>query len=416
MTSLLHLWLRGEHLGEVEQLRNGRLRLRYDSTALDTYGLGARPLSLALPLTERRVQGDVLERFLDNLLPEGPARGALEREHRIRPGDAFALLARIGQECAGAVQLTPDGAAPGPGALVELSASQVDEVLASLPTLDPPHGQVVSAALGGVQSKVLLTRTARGWAWPADGAMSTHLIKPEPVTDVGPPDLIRWEEWALRLARQSGLASARAELVDFDGRLALVVERFDRRDGRRVHQEDFAQALGVAARDKYESSGSDARLRRIAREAGAEARDPARLVTDLLAQVTFNLIVGNGDAHSKNYSVAIDEQATFAICPLYDVAPVFLLDPRFQSFGHALDGQSRLRYLSGRHLLREASGWGLPRERIAETIREVALRVRAALPEAQAEVIDVEPVARQVDERAAAVIDAMDSADLALGS
>jgi serine/threonine-protein kinase HipA len=361
-------------------------------------------------LTERRVQGDVLERFLDNLLPEGPARGALEREHHIRPGDAFALLSQIGQECAGAVQLTPAETAPGPGTLVGLSATEVDEIVSALPTLDPPHGQVVSASLGGVQSKVLLARTANGWAWPADGAMSTHLVKPEPVTDVGPADLVRWEEWALRLARQAGLPAARAELVDFDGRLALVVERFDRHDGRRVHQEDFAQALGVAARDKYESSASDTRLRRIAHEAGAEARDPAGLATDLLAQVTFNLIVGNGDAHSKNYSLTIDEQATFTMSPLYDVAPVYLLDPRFQAFGHTLDGQSRLRYLSGQHLLREASGWGLPADRVAQTVRDVAIRVRDALPTVQSEVIDVEPVARAVEQRAGAVIGSVDDA------
>jgi serine/threonine-protein kinase HipA len=410
VTQVLHLWLRGEHLGEVERLRNGRLRLRYDQRALDAYGLGARPLSLALPLTERRVQGDVLERFLDNLLPEGPARGALEREHRIRPGDAFALLEQIGQECAGAVQLTSDGTTPGAGDLVDLTDAEVDTIVADLPTLDPPHGQVVSASLGGVQSKVLLTRTDRGWAWPAGGAMSTHLIKPEPITGIAPADLIRWEEWALRLARGSGLAAAQADLAEFDGRLALVVERFDRRDGRRVHQEDLAQALGVAAQDKYESSGSDSRLRRIALGAGAEARDPAGFVTDLLAQVTFNLIVGNGDAHSKNYSLTIDEQATFTMSPLYDVAPVFLLDPRFQSFGHVLDGQTRLRYLSGAHLLREAAGWGLPPSRVQQTVRVVAERVRAALPTVTATVIDVEPVALLVDRRAAAVIESVDAA------
>ncbi|WP_250445774.1 HipA domain-containing protein [Actinotalea sp. C106] len=404
MTSLLHVWLRGDHLGEVEQLRTGRLRLRYDATALDTYGIGSRPLSLSLPLTDKRVQGDRLERFLDNLLPEGPVRGALEREHDIRPGDSFALLSRIGRECAGAIQLTTDADAPGDGQLVDLSTSEVQRVVANLPTLDPPEGQVVSASLGGVQSKVLLSRTTSGWAWPGDGALSTHLIKPEPVTDLGPADLIRWEEWALRLARAAGLPAAHAELEDFDGRLALVVERFDRAQGRRTHQEDVTQALGVAARDKYESSVGDARLRRIALEAGAEARNPAGLVADLLAQVAFNLIIGNGDAHSKNYSLTIDETATFSMAPLYDVAPVYLLDGRYQSFGHHLDGQARLRYLTAEHLVREAAGWGISREATTAVMSRVAERVRGALPETHPQGVDVDRVATAVEERATAML------------
>lgn len=402
MTGVLHVWLRGRHLAELEQLRSSRLRLRYDTAALDAYGIGARPLSLSLPLTDKRVQGDELERFLDNLLPEGAVRGALEREHRIRPGDTFGLLARIGRECAGAIQLTDDDA-PDEGRLVPLEPAEVDRIVSNLPTLDPPEGETVSASLGGVQSKVLLTRTPDGWAWPAAGAMSTHLVKPEPVTDVGVPDLIRWEDWTLRLARASGLPAARTELADFDGRLALVVERFDRSAGRRTHQEDFTQALGVAARDKYESSSDERRLRRIALAGGAEALDPAAFVADLLSQVAFNLIVGNGDAHGKNYSLAIDESATFAMAPLYDVAPVYLLNGIYQSFGHVVDGTARLRYLTAEHLVREATTWGAP-ARVAETIASVAARVRAALPDVAADGIDVGPVAELIDARAATAI------------
>lgn len=404
MTPTLHVWLRGQSLAELDKLRNGRLRMRYSAEILDTYGVGARPLSLSLPLTDKRVQGDPLERFLDNLLPEGSVRGALEREHRLRPGDTFGLLTHIGRECAGAIQLTVDPEPPGPGRLIELSEDEVNRIVAQLPTLDPPPGQVVSASLGGVQAKVLLTRTATGWAWPADGAVSTHIIKPEPISDIAVPDLVRWEEWALRLARTAALPAARAELADFDGRLALVVERFDRHEGTRTHQEDFTQALGVSARDKHETTTSEQRLARVARAAGAEAIEPDELARDLLAQVAFNLIVGNGDAHSKNYSLSISQAATYSMAPLYDVAPVFLLNQVFQSFGHNLDGQGRLRYLTATHLRAEARTWRLSEEVVAETIASVATRVRDALPACTADDIDVGKVAALVDERAGATL------------
>lgn len=410
MSQMLHIWLRGRHLAELEQLRSGRLRMRYDSEALDAWGIGARPLSLSLPLTDKRVQGDHLERFLDNLLPEGAVRGALERQHRIRPGDTFALLAQIGRDCAGAIQLTTDRDPAPDGHLVPLDAADVDRLVSNLPTLDPPEGEVVSASLGGIQSKVLLTRTADGWAWPAAGAMSTHIIKPEPVADVGPADLVRWEDWALRLARAAGLPAARTELADFDGRLALVVERFDRSGGRRSHQEDFTQALGVAARDKYESGTGEGRLRRIAVEAGAEAVDPAGFVADLVAQLAFNLVVGNGDAHAKNYSLAIDETATFSMTPLYDVAPVFLVNPVYQSFGHSLDGTSRLRYLTTEHLVREAVSWGADARAVARTVASVATRVRTALGGVDAGGLDTGRVAELVDQRARAALEATEPA------
>lgn len=404
MTSTLHVWLRGQALGEIDQLRNGRVRLRYSTEILDTYGVGACPLSLSLPLTDRRVQGDHLERFLDNLLPEGSVRGALEREHALRPGDTFGLLTHIGRECAGAVQLTTDDDPPGPGRLVPLSESEVDQLVAQLPTLDPPPGQIVSASLGGVQAKVLLTRTQTGWAWPADGAVSTHIVKPEPASDNVVPDLVRWEEWTLRLARTAGLPTANAELADFDGRLALVVQRFDRHDGERTHQEDFTQALGIAARDKYETTPTERRLAAIARTAGAEAIVPTTLASDLLAQVTFNLLVGNGDAHSKNYSLAVDAAATYAMAPLYDVAPVYLLNRALQSFGHNLDGQGRLPYLTATHLCAEATTWGLADALVRETVASVATRLRDALHACPADGIDVDAVAERIDERASAAL------------
>jgi serine/threonine-protein kinase HipA len=410
VNQLLHVWLRGEHLAELEQLRNGRLRMRYDSAALDTYGIGARPLSLSLPLTEKRVQGDHLERFLDNLLPEGAVRGALEREHGIRPGDTFALLAQVGRECAGAIQLTSEEDPSTEGRLVPLDGAEVGRIVSNLPTLDPPEGEVVSASLGGIQSKVLLTLTPDGWAWPAAGAASTHIIKPEPVTDVGPADLIRWEDWTLRLARAAGLPAARTELGDFDGRLALIVERFDRVEGRRTHQEDFTQALGIASRDKYESGSRDGRLRAIAHGAGTEALDPTAFVAGLVAQVAFNLIVGNGDAHAKNYSLGIDQTATFSLTPLYDVAPVYLLNPVYQNFGHSLDGTSRLRYLSAEHLLHEAATWGAGSAVVSRTVAFVATQVRTALGGVTADGIDTGPVAEAIDDRAGAALVAAETA------
>jgi serine/threonine-protein kinase HipA len=392
--NVLTVWLYGRKLAELERLRTGRLRLRFTADAVRTYGLDSCPLSLSLPVTDRWLDSPALERYLDNLLPESPLRGALERTNGIRPGDVFGLLSVIGHECAGAVQFTATGEPPGAGRLRPLSTDEVGRLVHDLPTLDPPDDLPITASLGGIQAKVLLARTPDGWAWPADGALSTHLIKPEPITAAGIRDLVRLEEWALRVATAAGLPAARAHVDDFDGRPAIVVERFDRTGGRRSHQEDFAQALGLASSDKYESSlAGPSRLHQIAVAAGAQALDERAFRRDLLRAVTFHIVIGNGDAHAKNYSLLISEGGRYSLAPLYDVAPGFVVEPRYRHAGHAVDGLVDLRSITATHLVAEAAGWGLPRELARDTVVEVAQAVQAA---AQTTVAD-EPIAFIVD-------------------
>lgn len=402
--SVLTVSLHGQVIGELEQLRNARLRLRFNDDALSTYGFGACPLSLSLPLTDKRIQGDALERFCDNLLPEGTVRAVLEREHSIRPGDGFALLAHVGRECAGAIQFTTDDAALGAGTLTPLTDEQVATIVRDLPTHQAPDGLEVSASLGGIQDKVLLSATDDGWAWPSAGAMSTHLIKPEPVSArVVVPQIVRYEHWALRLAADAGLPAAKADLQTFAGREALVVERFDRHDGRRTHQEDFTQALALASRDKYEAGTGERRLAALAARAAPEALDPLAFLSELLAQVTFNAAIGNGDAHSKNYSVRISRSANISMAPLYDVAPVYLVASQLRHAGHAVDEQVYLPSITADHLTAEGRRWGLPADAAADVVRTTLLAVAHGADGMGDPDVEV-PVAAKVTKRAFALL------------
>lgn len=380
MNDILEIWLNGRHLGALERLRNGELRLRFSDEAVSHYGVGSKALSLSIPMTQKHVQGANLGTFIEGLLPELGMRRALEHEHGVNPYDSYGLLRAIGTECAGAVQFTPEGSAPGSGFLRELSDDEVTVMIRDLPTLTSPNGLPVSASLGGVQAKILLSRTEQGWAWPAAGAMSTHIIKPEPISDVVVPNLVESEEWAMRLARSAGLKVANAELLDFDGRKAIVVERYDRVGGRRIHQEDFTQALGIPPSNKYESTTTTpTRLFRIANEAGSEALDRKAFQEDLLRAITFNIVIGNGDAHSKNYSLLIDDQGLFQMAPLYDTAPVYLLNSTLHHSGHVIDGQVSLKYIERGHIERAAEGWGMRQERanrvVADTVDAIVKHI-----------------------------------------
>lgn len=376
-TRRLDIWLSGQHLGEIERLRNGGLRIRFAGDALRRHGVGSRVLSLSMPLTPKRVEGPELVRFLDGLLPESSVRADLERQNRINPGDALSLLSVIGHECAGAVQFTAPGEEPGAGQLRALSVNEVSELVRDLPTLAPPDGLPISASLGGVQAKVLLTRTDAGWAWPHGGAQSTHIVKPEPSTEVLVPHLIIMEDWALRLASAIGLQAASSELHSFDEREAIVVERYDRQHGTRIHQEDFTQALGIAAANKYETSlARPTRLQTIAATAGDASAKPGAFRRALLQLVAFNVAIGNGDAHSKNYSLMIDAEGQHGLAPIYDCAPVFVANSNLFHSGHAVDEQTNLKYITGSHLIAEAESWGMrsadARSTVTETMEAVA--------------------------------------------
>jgi len=373
----LQMWLRGEHLGELEQLRSGRARLRFSSDAVNRWGEGSRPLSLSLPMTTSRVEGRNLDTFLDGLLPEGALLAQLQNGYGART--PIELLCHIGLECAGAVQLTLDDSRPGPGHLRRLSDDETAALVRDLPTLTPPDGLPIGASLGGVQAKLLLTRTRTGWAWPTDGAMSTHLIKPQSLDPNAPALLVEAEHWAIQVAAVADVPVAHTELDDFDGRRAIVVERYDRVDGERTHQEDFTQALSVPSLSKYESTLAGAtRLRSIAELAAPNTRSPQRFAARLLEAVTFNTLIGNGDAHSKNYSLTIDSSALVDLAPLYDVAPVMFMG-RFNHAGHAVAQQTDLRYITRRHLIDEAESWGMRASGAGDILDDVVDRVARAV-------------------------------------
>ncbi|GAC1602474.1 MAG: hypothetical protein NVS3B6_13120 [Pseudarthrobacter sp.] len=238
----------------------------------------------------------------------------------------------------------------------------------SLPTWDLPDDFLITASLGGVQSKVLLTGHDDGWAWPARGALSTHIIKPEPL-DSTIPDLLASEEWALKTAAAAGLPAASAQLQMFGSRQAIVVTRFDRApDATRLHQEDFTQALALASEAKYESSAQPpSRLTRLVNAAAPHTRDDAEFRRHLLRAITFNAAIGNGDAHSKNYSLILNDGGEVQLAPLYDVAPTLLLYAPSNNAGHAVSGQIRLGYLTLEHLVREGAAWGMDEDDARQT-------------------------------------------------
>jgi len=244
-------------------------------------------------------------------------------------------------------------------------------------------------SLAGFQRKALLGRAADGgWQLPYGDAPSTWILKPD-----GSHPMAANEATCLRLAAACGLAVPDAELLDVAGLPVLAVRRYDREDASagqipaRVHQEDGCQATATPPGLKYEEQGGPTLrdLVSLLRNFG----DP-RDVTSLLRRTTFNMAVGNADAHAKNFSVLHDpDSPTISLAPLYDVLSTIALELTDSTggpmradthLGQRVGGQADIRKVTAASLIDEAVTWGIRRRAASAVVTETLDQVLAAIP------------------------------------
>lgn len=333
MSTELDVYCYGEPAGRLSAPRSGELSFVYASSWIEA---GRPPISHSLP-TGRSPEPASVHAYFDGLLPEGSIREMVARTVHVSPANTAGLLAELGWDCAGALSVYPVGDIPvsdGDGSDVdwlddEHLASLIDE-LPRRPLRADETGDL-RISLAGVQDKLPVVVNDAGQIGLAHGdrkrnrrTPSTHILKTR-IERL--PDSVANEAFCLRLASELGLRAASAEPRRVAGREFLLVRRYDRRrenDGRviRMHQEDFCQALGSPSDRKYEAEGGPGlpELFSTLRESSAV---PAVDLPRLLDAVTFNLLIGNHDAHAKNYSIIYDEAGAASLAPLYDLVSTF---------------------------------------------------------------------------------------------
>jgi len=393
-SGILSVWLGDRVVADLTVSRRQVAQLRYRDDYVAERGEGALGLSVALPVTSQRVSGDVVEFWIESLLPEGETRTTLEQYFRIRRGDGFALLAALGRDCAGAVAVLPAGEnlATGSDALRPLTPAEVDRAVASLRQHPLGVDEEVRVSLGGLQSKLLLVQVDGGWARPVGGTPSTHILKPDPPEF---PGLVASEAFAQRVASLAGLDAAEVRLEVFGGRLVLVVTRFDRevKGGRlfRRHQEDGCQALGTspAGPAKYQSLDGTVSYRRLASVLTDHASDHIAQLRRLGAMVTFTVAIGNTDAHLRNHSF-LHGTGTLSLAPVYDAAPTAQFAGT-RDLALWVGGQAMLAAVGRDHIVRELASWGLDGDEAADLVDSTFARIAAVIGEAARATPEVPP-------------------------
>ena len=325
MAHELEVWLFTDHVGTLS-LVNGTLSFTYSPNWLSNPE--AIVLSASLPLQSETFDDQVARPFFAGLLPEGDLRRLLAQQFQISRQNDFALLDRIGGECAGAVTLVE------PGQQLHESRSDFSErnaiqwlddreliaMLDELPRRPMMAGNDgLRLSLAGAQDKLPVVFDGSRIGLPRNGTPSSHILKPaiqaveESVTNEG---------FCMALAEAMKLKPAKSSIHHVENRSFLLVERYDRRiddegNRQRIHQEDFCQALGTVPEMKYQNEGGPGLsqcfelVRHITRPSAPE-------VLRLLDIVIFNALIGNHDAHGKNFSLLYGGRAP-VLAPFYDL-------------------------------------------------------------------------------------------------
>lgn len=317
----LCVWWDDAIAGRLDQDAHGDLGFAYDPAWL--MRADARALSRSLPLRAEPFERRECRPFFGGLLPEADQRTGAAGALGVSAANEFALLDLLGGDVAGALTLLPEGEMPPAPAADMATAPLADADFAAIldrlplrPMLAGEDGLRLS--LAGAQAKLPVVLVEGRPALPLPGQPTTHIVKPEIIRFAGS---VANEAWCMTLARTVGLDAAEAVARAADGRPYLLVTRYDRaeRDGAmiRLHQEDSCQALAVPPERKYAAEGGPA-FRDLFALTRGYVRSPATDVVKLVDAAIFNLVIGNADAHGKNFSFLLDGRGP-RLAPLYDL-------------------------------------------------------------------------------------------------
>jgi serine/threonine-protein kinase HipA len=328
----LAVLLNGRQLGWLHRAANGGIEFRYDQAWLDwDYAI---PVSLSLPLGDRTFTGADVTAVFDNLLPDNDN---IRRKIAERIGadgtDAYSLLSMVGRDCVGALQFLGEGEEPTPVGSVlatPVSDDEISQLLANLAAapLGMEADDAFRISIAGAQEKTALLWWDETWQKPLGTTPTTHILKPQIGRLPNGIDLsnsVENEHFCLALLGNLCLPVARTRMTSFGGRPVLIVERFDRQQGRdarllRRPQEDLCQALSVPPTRKYEDHGGPGvvRIMRLYAESDVPDIDRRHFMKTMIA---FWLI-GATDGHAKNFSIFLAPGGRFSATPLYDVLSV----------------------------------------------------------------------------------------------
>lgn len=404
----LNIWMNGIPVGYWETTRQGERLAYFDEWLADEQ---SRPLSLSLPFLPGNApyQGPVVTAYFDNLLPDNDAiRRRLAQRHRTGGTDAFRLLARLGRDCVGAIQLLPEDEAPTDvyeihGEALDTAglARRLRNITSEQGLGKQDHDDDLRLSIAGAQEKTALLRHGGQWLLPHGSTPTTHIFK-LPLGLVGhmQADMrtsVENEWLCSKIMAAYGIPIAPCEIGHFEDQKVLVVERFDRilaSDGGwivRLPQEDMCQATGTPPLLKYQPDGGPGIARIMELLLGSDHAEQDRS-NFFKTQIIFWVLAAT-DGHGKNFSIALQAGGRYRSSPIYDVLsahPIIgtggnRIAPQKAKLAMAVRGGSNhylIESIQRRHWIAQARQVGLGAETAERLIREVTEAMETVIAEA----------------------------------
>ena len=326
MARSLNVFLGRNFVGQLIQDDGGQMLFEYAESWLENPD--AISLSRSLPMRNERFTQKECRGFFGGILPEEDNRKIIARILGISDKNDFAMLEQIGGECAGAITFLPAGTKipEEDDRYRKLGELELAKILRELPRRPLMAGEDgIRLSLAGAQDKIAVRLENGRISIPRGSAPSSHILKPAIATFEG---IVFNEAFCMALAAEAGLGAVKTTIARIEDIDYLLVERYDRNQDedsqiQRVHQEDFCQALGIPSEIKYQSEGGPSLVDCFTLLRSASS-SPVIDLRSLLDAVIYNLIIGNHDAHAKNFSLLYLPDHSIRLAPLYDlVSTVF---------------------------------------------------------------------------------------------
>lgn len=302
--------------------------------------------------------------FFSNLLPEGHMREYLATQAGVKEQREFYLLAALGKDLPGALKILPSNHS-------EWGRSLIHEFEEER---ELKQDEVLRFSLAGVQLKFSAIEEKAGeLTIPADGVGGSWIVKLPSSIYANVPE----NEFSMMgLARRVGIDVPETALISVDqisglpsgiGKnqgSAYMIRRFDRtQKGKGIHIEDFAQVFAQFPEKKYKSAS----YRNIAEVIWSEIGEEG--IAEFIRRFIFNVLIGNGDMHLKNWSLIYPDQKRAALAPAYDFVSTIPYIPQEELALNFVDSK-KFHSVNKEQLERFAAKALLPRTLVLQTALE----------------------------------------------
>ena len=359
----------------------------------------ARAISLSLPLSKKDFDADSTKTFFDGLLPEGFTRQCVADSIHAASEDYISILRELGSECLGAIQIIDEDNPPVKSGYAPLSIKEIRELAKEGAGKSAEIVVKSHLSLTGASGKVGLyyDHSSGKWYKPQGLAPSTHIVKQ---SHVRYKNIVLNEQLCLLAAQKLGIEIPESFILQVqagrvsDDDVLFATRRFDRDfdndshiiDGLqtpyRLHQEDFAQALGIKSSDKYEKAGQGY-LKRMFEVLQKYSSNPIEDSLKLLRRAVFNCIIGNTDNHIKNSSLVYSKDlSSVRLAPFYDVVCTRVYESSTDEMSVSINGKQNINLITKYDFEQEAKNCGLSSKAAEKIYDELHNGIQKALLDA----------------------------------